>query len=371
MKTNMTTATLLVVLCCFHVASGVTHTMQHFYTATSGIPNFPEFIIVSVVDGQQTVSYDSITKRLVPKAKWMAAAVDSDYWNQETEKAVGTEASFKNNVVVAKSRFNQTEGVHTYQNMYGCQWDDESQAVDGYDQYGYDGEDFISLDLKDLRYVAPNQQAVITKNNWDNDRAKLEYLKQYYTQTCIEWLKKYLQFGSSTLGRTVSPEVTLLQKDSRVVCHSTGFYPDGVMITLKRDGVDMHEDVDMGETLPNEDGTFQKRAELTVSLEGRKKGEFTCEVAHKSGKPIVKILIVEEGINLVGIIIGCVIAALVLIGVVVAIVMMKKKGYKKAGQSDSDSDTSDPKVRFILQFRPGVLKLLQACASQIDSNDFG
>ena len=95
----------------------------------------------------------------------------------------------------------------------------------------------------------------------------------------------------------VSPKVTLLQKDSRVVCHSTGFYPDGVMITLKKDGVDMHEDVDMGETLPNEDGTFQKRAELKVSPEERKKGEFTCEVAHKSGEPIVKILIVEEGKN--------------------------------------------------------------------------
>ena len=69
------------------------------------------------------------------------------------------------------------------------------------------------------------------------------------------------------------------------------------MITLKKDGVDMHEDVDMGETLPNEDGTFQKRAELKVSPEERKKGEFTCEVAHKSGEPIVKILIVEEGKN--------------------------------------------------------------------------
>ena len=40
-------------------------------------------------------------------------------------------------------------------------------------------------------------------------------------------------------------------------------------------------------------------------------------------------------------------------------------------ESDSGSDTSDPKVRFILQFRPGVFKLLQTYASQVDSNDFG
>ena len=99
------------------------------------------------------------------------------------------------------------------------------------------------------------------------------------------------------LDLPVSPEVTLFQKDSGVVCHSTGFYPDGVVITWKRDGEDMHKDVNMWETLPNEDGTFQKRAELTVSPEERKKGHFTCEVAHKSGKPIVKTLIVEDGKN--------------------------------------------------------------------------
>ncbi|XP_042560647.1 H-2 class I histocompatibility antigen, Q9 alpha chain-like [Clupea harengus] len=350
MKTNMMIATLLAVLGSFHVASGVIHTHQYFYTATSGIPNFPEFITVGVVDGQQINHYDSFTKRMAPKAEWVAAAVDSDFWNRNTELAVGAEAVFKNNIAVAKSRFNQTEGVHTYQTMLGCQWDDESEAVDGYIQYGFDGEDFITLDLKNLRYIASKPQALITQNKWNTNRGLLESDKAYYTKECIDWLKKYLKYGSITLERTVRPEVTLLQKGSRVVCHSTGFYPDGVMITLKKDGVDMHEDVDMGETLPNEDGTFQKRAELTVSPEERKKGEFTCEVAHKSREPIVKILIVEEGSNLVpnnlGIIIGCVIAAVVVIGGVVAVVffmMKKKEDYKKAEQSDSGSDTSDPK----------------------------
>ena len=99
------------------------------------------------------------------------------------------------------------------------------------------------------------------------------------------------------LDLPVSPEVTLFQKDSGVVCHSTGFYPEEVVITWKKDGEDLHKDVNMGETLPNGDGTFQKRAELTVSPEERKKGHFTCEVEHRSGKPIVKTLIVEDGKN--------------------------------------------------------------------------
>ncbi|XP_031420023.1 class I histocompatibility antigen, F10 alpha chain-like isoform X2 [Clupea harengus] len=345
MRTNMTTATLLVVLCSFHVASGVIHIHQFFHTATSGIPNFPEFLAVGVLDGQRVSQYDSFTKRMVPK-EWMANEGDSDHWNFETEIGHFHEARSKFDLDDLTSRFNQTEGVHTWQNVFGCQWDDESNAVDEFDQYGYDGEDFISLDLKNLRYIASNQRAVLTKNNWDNGRVDLDLWKNHYSQYCIEWLKKYVQYGNSTLGRTVSPEVTLFQKDLGVVCHSTGFYPDGVVITWKRDGEDMHKDVNMGETLPNEDGTFQKRAELLVSHEERKKGQFTCEVAHKSGKPIIKTLIVEDGNNLVGIIIGCGVAALVMIGVVVAIAMMKKKGYNKASQSDagsdSGSDTSAP-----------------------------
>nr|AEW26790.1 MHC class I antigen 1B [Clupea pallasii] len=321
------TATLLAVLCSFHVASGVIHSWKAFYTGITGLSEFPEFVAVNILDDEVMGYFDNRINRFESKQSWMTGALGQQYDEQQTDVLRPWVDTFKNNVKIAMDRFNQSQGVHTFQCMYGCQWDDESGDIDTSDQYGYDGEDFLTLDLKNLRYIAPNPQAVITKQKWDNNRAWLEAVKAYGTQECINWLKKYVQYGSSTLGRTVPPEVTLLQKNSGVVCHSTGFYPDGVMITLKRDGVDMHEDVDMGETLPNEDGTFQKRAELKVSPEERKKGEFTCEVAHKSGEPIVKILIVEEGSNLVGIIIGCVIAAVVVIGGVVAVVFfMKKEG---------------------------------------------
>ena len=88
-------------------------------------------------------------------------------------------------------------GVHTWQNVFGCQWDDDSNAVDEFDQFGYDGEDFISLDLKNLRYIASNQRAVLKKTRYE-----LEMWKYCFSQYCIDWLKKYLQYGNSTLGRT-------------------------------------------------------------------------------------------------------------------------------------------------------------------------
>lgn len=86
------------------------HTLQYFYTGTSGIPNFPEFVSLGMVDGQQTDYYDSNLKRAVPKVEWMNNVDDREYWNRQTQISAGDEQNFKNNINVAKSRFNQTGG---------------------------------------------------------------------------------------------------------------------------------------------------------------------------------------------------------------------------------------------------------------------
>ena len=86
--------------------------------------------------------------------------------------------------------------------MYGCEWDDEDDTTDGFEQHAYDGEDFIAFDLKTLTWVAPVRQAVPTKRKWDQDRAGLQYIKNYQTKECDYWLKKYLVYGKSTLQRT-------------------------------------------------------------------------------------------------------------------------------------------------------------------------
>ena len=93
-------------------------------------------------------------------------------------------------------------GVHVVQRMYGCQWDDETQETSGFNQYGYDGEDFISFKLKEEIWVAAKREAEITKQRWDQDKGRIGYLKYYHTHECIDWLKKYVDYGRSSLMRT-------------------------------------------------------------------------------------------------------------------------------------------------------------------------
>ncbi|XP_028819587.1 major histocompatibility complex class I-related gene protein-like [Denticeps clupeoides] len=342
-------AAALLFIISVHLVSGGSHSLQYFYTGVTRGINFPEFTDVGLVDGQPFVYYDSNTRQMIPKVDWIKNNEGPDYWNSETQNLQREEANFKVEIGTLMQRFNHSSGIHTFQRMCGCEWDDETGATDGYEQFGYDGADFISLDLKSTSYVAPVKEALITKQKWDG--AEAERRKNYLTQTCLDWLKKYVQYGKISLKRKVPPQVSLLQTDpsSPVVCHATGFYTDKVMISWQKDGQDLYEDVDVGETLPNHDGTFQKRAELKVPPDERKKNKFTCVVEHKSGDPIHMILTKEKirtnsaGNNVLFIIAGLVVAALVLITVVVGVVMVVKRrsDYEKARTSPTASVCSD------------------------------
>uniref|UniRef100_A0A3P9DH03 Class I histocompatibility antigen, F10 alpha chain n=1 Tax=Maylandia zebra TaxID=106582 RepID=A0A3P9DH03_9CICH len=263
------TARLLPVKTCFYfglLLDALTHSLKYFYTASSQVPNFPEFVVVGMVDEVQMVQFDSNTMRTVPKQDWMNRNIDEQYWERETGGFVSAQQVFKANIEIAKQRFNQTGGVHIVQRMYGCEWDDETNEVDGYEQFGYDGEDFIIFDLQTETWVAPKRQAVVTKHKWDSNNAFITSVKNYYTQICPEWLKKYLNYGRSSLMRTVLPSVSLLQKSSSsaISCHATGFYPNRAEMIWRKDGEETHEGVEIGEILTNNDGTFQMSVNLDL-----------------------------------------------------------------------------------------------------------
>ncbi|KAM9384632.1 major histocompatibility complex class I-related gene protein-like isoform 2-T4 [Pholidichthys leucotaenia] len=246
---------------------GVKHSLQFFYTTSSGVPEFPEFVAVVMVDGQQIGYYDSEIKKVIPKQDWMEKNEGPEFWEDQTQRALRHQQRSIADINTLKQRFNQTGGIHLYQRMFGCEWDDETDVKNGYRQHGYDGEDFIVLDLKTESWIAATPQAVITKLEWDKDKAHMSYLKFFFNQECIDLLKKFVNYGRDSLMRKVLPSVSLLQKSSSspVTCHATGFYPDEAELMWRKDGVELHEEVDKGEILPNHDGSFQMSVDLKLS----------------------------------------------------------------------------------------------------------
>uniref|UniRef100_A0A3Q3ETP3 Ig-like domain-containing protein n=1 Tax=Labrus bergylta TaxID=56723 RepID=A0A3Q3ETP3_9LABR len=303
---------------CFPVPLCLMHSYKFFYTASSEVPNFPEFVIVGMVDDIQAGYYDSNIKRVELKQDWMKKVTEdeAEYWEWLTERAVDHQQWFKVTLDILKRRFNQTGGVHIVQMMVGCEWDDET-------------EDFIALDMKTWTWVAPQQQAVFIKQEWDKDKARIEYHKNYLTKDCVDWLKKFVNYGRSSLMRTDLPTVSLLQKtpSSRVTCHATGFYPNRAMMFWRKDGEELHEDVDKGEILPNHDGSFQISADLQLPSDDW--GKYDCvfqlsgvkeDIVTKLDKREIKTNYVNPMNTVIPII--AIIAALVLLGLAVI-------GYKK------------------------------------------
>ncbi|MED6255456.1 hypothetical protein ATANTOWER_010060, partial [Ataeniobius toweri] len=59
-----------------------------------------------------------------------------------------------------------------------------------------------------------------------------------------------------------------LQKtpSSPVSCNATGFHTNQAEMFWMKDGEEIHQGVEEGEILPNNDGTFQKKTDLNISL---------------------------------------------------------------------------------------------------------
>uniref|UniRef100_A0A3B4DQP3 Ig-like domain-containing protein n=2 Tax=Pygocentrus nattereri TaxID=42514 RepID=A0A3B4DQP3_PYGNA len=275
---------LVILTVYIQLTSAVSHSLQYIYTAVTPGINFPEFTAVGLVDEEQIDYYDSYIRKLIPKTVWIKKIANNDpeYWNTGARVLQANQEVFKVNVGILMQRFNQTEGVHTVQMMYGCEQDSNGNKS-GYWQYSYDGEDYISLDVDTLTWTAANAKAVITKHKWEAV-GEAKFQKTYLENNCTEWLQKYMEYGRSTLERKVSPEVSLFQKDSSspLVCHATGFFPKAVKLSWQKNGEDLNEDVELRETLPNQDGTFQKRSILTVSPEELNKHNYTCIIQHSS-----------------------------------------------------------------------------------------
>ncbi|XP_051811989.1 major histocompatibility complex class I-related gene protein-like isoform X2 [Acanthochromis polyacanthus] len=344
---------ILVFLVGIYQVTAETHSLKYFVTESSQVPDFPEFVVVGMVDDVQIVHYDGNTTEAVPKQDWMKEVIDDDpeYFKRSTNIFIKEQQTFKDNIEVLKQRFNQTGDVHIYQVMYGCEWDDETDKVNGYRQYGYDGEDFIALDLKTETWIAAEPQAVFTKQKWDNDKARTAYLKYYHTQICPEWLKKYVNYGRSSLMRKDLPSVSLLQKTSSspVTCHATGFYPDRADLFWRKDGEELYEDVDRGKILPNHDGTFQMSVDLKISSiapEDWKKYDCVFQLSGVKDDIITKldksVIRTNEGNPLIMMIIPIVAAQVVLsVIAVVGFIVYKKRNCKRPPPSVENREVQE------------------------------
>ncbi|KAG8127372.1 hypothetical protein E2320_014298 [Naja naja] len=89
--------------------------------------------------------------------------------------------------------------------MIGCQLSKDGHKQ-GYFQYGYDGEDFISLDQKTLTWTAVDIRAQVIKRRWEAQPFIAQNGNIFLEKECIELLQKCMVYGKDYLLRKDSQE---------------------------------------------------------------------------------------------------------------------------------------------------------------------
>ncbi|XP_032319363.1 BOLA class I histocompatibility antigen, alpha chain BL3-7-like isoform X3 [Camelus ferus] len=183
------------------------HSMRYFNTGVSRPGGGePRFISVGYVDDTQFVRFDSDAPnpREEPRARWVEQE-GPEFWDRNTRISKDHAQIFRVNLNSLRRYYNQSEsGSHTYQNLYGCDVGPDGRLLRGYDQFAYDGADFIALN-EDLRsWTAADAVALMTQRKWEA-AGEAERQRKYLEGRCVESLRRFLENGKETLQRTEPP----------------------------------------------------------------------------------------------------------------------------------------------------------------------
>ncbi|XP_071469668.1 HLA class I histocompatibility antigen, alpha chain G-like isoform X2 [Marmota flaviventris] len=312
------------------------HSLRYFHTAVSR-PGHEESFYTSVgyVDDTLFLSFhsDALNPRVEPRAQWMKYETPA-FWEAQTKIAEAHQQKLRWNLRSTLRYLNQSEdGSHTFQWISGCDLGPNGSLLHGHEEFAYDGADYISLN-EDLRsWTSWNKAAQITQRKWE-DSGDAEHYRAYLQEECLEWLRRFLEKGKDKLLHTESPKTHVTRHfspegDVTLRCWALGFYPKEITLTWQRDGEDQIQNMELVETRPAGDGTFQKWAAVVVPAGEEQR--YTCHVQHE-GLPEPLTLRWESPavsiIPVMGIVAGLVLFVFVVTGAAVAVM----RWWRNAGR---------------------------------------
>ncbi|XP_031202884.1 HLA class I histocompatibility antigen, A-11 alpha chain-like [Mastomys coucha] len=310
-------------------ASAGSHSLQYFTTVLYD-PGYRKsrFTIVCYVDDTEIVSFDSdlASQRVEPRVPFIAQ--DPEHLEELTLNS--REILILGRIELWKLFGQRENGSHIVQCLSGCDIGSDHRLQRGYLYVADEGQDYISLtedlhswvavDTKEAQIIRHKLEASVYATSW----------RSFLEGRCVKWLLKYLDKGKEMLQRADPPKANVthhptLEGDVTLRCWALDFYPADIFLTWKRDEEYLTQDMELVETRPSGDGTFQKWAAVVVP--SGEEHRYTCHVQHE-GLPEPLILKWELPLSpttpIKGITAGLVLLGILLIGALAAFVMRRK-----------------------------------------------
>uniref|UniRef100_A0A8C3Q1A9 Ig-like domain-containing protein n=1 Tax=Chrysolophus pictus TaxID=9089 RepID=A0A8C3Q1A9_CHRPC len=254
---------------------------------------------------------------------------DREHWDVQTQRAQDGELDLYWFLGRLQELYNKSGGSHTLQKMFGCDILEDG-SIRGYNQYAFDGRDYIAFDMDTMTFTAADTVAQITKRRLEEEGTYAVRWMHELGSICIENLRRYLEHGKAVLKRRERPEVRVWGKEADGIltlsCRAHGFYPRPIAISWMKDGTVRDQETHWGGIVPNSDGTYHASAAIHVLPEDGDK--YRCRVEHAS-LPQPGLFSWEPQSNLIPIVAGVVIAILAVIIAVVGLVVWKRKSGKE------------------------------------------
>uniref|UniRef100_A0A672M259 MHC class I-like antigen recognition-like domain-containing protein n=1 Tax=Sinocyclocheilus grahami TaxID=75366 RepID=A0A672M259_SINGR len=164
-----------------HNFSSERHHLLYFYTALTkpdGLSG-PVFSAVGVYDDRWISRYSN------EEQTWKRDCLDAEIW-RDTKEPRDPRDWFLHQVNALANCTNSTcDGLHTLQRRVGCEVekrpDGSVMHVNAFDEYGYDGEQFIAFHSATMQWIEKTPKAKETRMKWNNQRVRRQVLKMVLT----------------------------------------------------------------------------------------------------------------------------------------------------------------------------------------------
>ncbi|XP_052599985.1 patr class I histocompatibility antigen, CH28 alpha chain-like [Peromyscus californicus insignis] len=315
------------------------HSLRYLQTLLTG-PDLlePQFVCAVYINHIHIERFNS--REEPPRMEHCAPWVDQqepEYWEKETENMLSMLQVYKNLMKKILRIYNLSEaGNHTLQILMACHVLPGGSFSHGQYELLFNGHDYIALN-EDLRtWTAVGKAAEMVRKEWETI-SFAKSLKNYLQYEGVKLVLRQLVYGKEILRKTDTPKMHVTHKvraDRKITlrCWALDFYPAEITLTWQRDGSNQTLDMEVIETRPAGDGTFQKWAAVVVP--SGEEQRYTCHVDHE-GLPEPITLRWEPpwpSVPIMTIVTGLVLGA-VLMGAVVTFLIWKRrtKGKERAG----------------------------------------